>query len=277
MFKSITLLFVVLISLNAQADQQAILHQEEAEKTVAFLKKQNELILYCACCSRDTQTKMLLTKVSYECEASNWCKVRVEGTDVVTQETINKTIDLAYAWVNVEGVARNLAWEMGLNASPCTDPFDWETYELLPDQPKEVYDKEDAEYFETSFQELKKRLELDKGFTMETFESSKEFEVNKVELTKKIGTKSIIISQIGKDIEHRYTIPLDKLEDLAINEEGIEFDTMEDGVVMVEEFENDEVKVRMFYFVYTVPIPDVDDADLMHFGILWETHASMWK
>jgi hypothetical protein len=202
-----TLIFLFLaFGLNVQADQQAILSKAEAEKTVAFLEDHVEIILYCGCCSNDTYTKLALTKVSYECESSNWCRVRVQGVDVETQSELSKTIDLAYAWVNIDGVAKNLAWEVGLNADPCTPNFDWETFESIREVSEDVFDKNDAEAFQLSFKKLKKLLESETGFTLETFESNKQFVVEEVTLTSKPTMNSVVVSQIGGDFEHRYTI-----------------------------------------------------------------------
>jgi hypothetical protein len=53
-------------------------------------------------------------------------------------------------------------------------------------------------------------------------------------------------------------IQFNKIEALTKTEEGIEFDTLKDGVVMTEEFENSGVKFRAFYLICTIPIPNVN-------------------
>ena len=277
MLKSIVVFLFSIFTLCAQADQQAILSKEEAEKTIAFLEGHHQIILYCGCCSNDTRTKVVVSRISSECESSNWCEVRIEGVEASTQKEVNETIDLAYAWVNVNGVAKNLAWEIGLNADPCTPSFDWETYEPIHEASKETYDKSDAKAFQAAFKSLKKSLESETGFTLETFESKREFVVEKVTLTANSAERSVVVSQVGETIEHRYTIPLNKIELLTKNTEGIEFKTLKDGVVMVEEFVDSELKYRSFYLGCTVPIPNVSEHHLKQFEILVKSNASMAK
>ena len=96
MIKSILFCLFSMLAVGAQADQQAILTKEEAEKTVAFLESHKEIILFCGCCSNDTRDKILISRISYDCEYADWCQVRVEGVNTETNEEVNKRIDLAY-------------------------------------------------------------------------------------------------------------------------------------------------------------------------------------
>lgn len=271
-----TLIFLfAIIAFLSQADQQSVLFEEDAQRTVEYLQTQQEILLYCGCCSNDTYDKITLNEVSYECEASNWCRVRVKGINKVSGEEVDTSIDLAYAWVNVEGAARNLAWEVGLNSSPCVSSFDWETYEPIKKSYFISNDKQEIEEFERIFAQFKEKLESQKNFEQETFESGKTFVVNEVSVEKDVGRRAIVISHRGNTIEQRYIFPLHKIRSFELDESGILVSTKEDGAVTVEEFDQSKLKYRMFMYEQTIPILDSSEKEVEWLRSLSQNHHAM--
>ncbi|NVK65231.1 MAG: hypothetical protein HWE22_11630 [Flavobacteriales bacterium] len=273
-----SLIFLLgMITFFSHADQQSVLYEEDAQRTVEYLQTQQEIVLYCGCCSNDTYDKITLNEVSYECEASNWCRVRIQGVDQVSGDSVNRTIDLAYAWVNVEGVAQNLAWEVGLNSNPCSPSFDWETYKPIRKSYFISKDKKEIEEFEHTFAEFKEKLESQRNFEVETFDSGKTFVVNEVSVKKDLGRRAIVISHKGDSIEQQYIFPLHKIESIELDESGILVSTKEDGVVTVEEFDQSKLKYRMFWFEYTIPVLDVTEKEVEWLRSLSQNHHAMTK
>lgn len=273
---SLIFLFAIIAFLS-QADQQSVLFEEDAQRTVEYLQTQQEIVLFCGCCTNDTYDKIALNEVTYECEGSNWCRVRIQGIDRTSGESVNRTIDLAYAWVSVDGVAQNLAWEMGLNADPCSDRFDWETYEPITEPYFVSNEKKEIEDFERNFMLFKDKLESQVDFEGETFESEMKFVINEVSVEKDFGRRAIVISHIGDSIEQRYTFPLHKIESFELDESGIQVSTREDGVVTVEEFDQTKLKYRMFWFERIIPIPNAGEKELEYLRNMSKNHHAMSK
>jgi hypothetical protein len=121
--KHIILAFGLIIScLTAKADQLAWISLEQAQEATEFLKKQKQVILWCACCDNDTKSMVLIASISYKQVSGDFYQVVLEGK---TQDgrTITMGLDLAYVHVNVNGEAQCLGTVLEYECDPCTEPF----------------------------------------------------------------------------------------------------------------------------------------------------------
>jgi len=272
-----------LSTFTSQADQLSWIRKPAAEKAVAFLEKQKQIILYCACCEGDPKTKVKLTDVYYEkaepdSPNSPFYKVVVKGTNVATDEKVDESIDLAYAWVKVKGVAKNLGWHLDMTCDPCSPSFNWETNEIVLAVAKGKYKRNDKLAFENSFLKIKEAMEREVGFSRSKFESRTTlFKVTRVVVEADYHAKSIIIHHYGGKIEQRYSFKLEKVKEITMNQGGLVIKTKEDGKITKEEFDDTELKYRMFAAYVQIETGDLDIKLQKHFNVLLETYASMPK
>jgi|GEM_PF-2102470 len=277
------LVFFTLSTFTSQADQLSWIRKPAAEKAVAFLEKQKEIILYCACCIVEPKMKVKLTDVYYEkAEPDNpkspFYKVMVKGTNVATAEPVNESIDLAYAWVKVKGNAVNLGWHLDMTCDPCSPSFSWETNEIVLAVAKGKYKRNDKLAFENSFLKIKEAMEREVGFSRSKFESRTTlFKVTRVVVEADYHAKSIIIHHYGGDIEQRYSFKLEKVKEISMNMGSISVKMKEDGKITKEEFDDTELKYRMFATYVQIETGELDIKLQKHFNVLLETYASMPK
>jgi hypothetical protein len=123
--KTILIILITCILSNvAKADQWMYLNIDQARAATDYLRKEKQLILWCACCSDETSTMVDITSVNYYHVDGDFYFVVVEGT-TSTGESVKQFVDLAYVHVNVHGKAKCLAQELKINCDPCTKPFKW--------------------------------------------------------------------------------------------------------------------------------------------------------
>jgi hypothetical protein len=280
-FKLVILSIFLLVTLTASADQLAWIKKPAAEKAVAFLKKQKQIILYCGCCVGEPKTKVNLSNVHYEkAEPDNpkstFYKVVVVGTNTATDEKVDESIDLAYAWIKVKGNAVNLGWHLDMTCDPCSPAFNWETNDLISTLAAGKYKVNDEKVFEHSFLEIKKALEVGVGFYRPKFESrTTMIKVSRVELEADFHSKSIIIHHHGEGVEQRYSIQLKKVGEITINMGSISVKMKEDGKIIKEEFDDTELKYRMFAEYVEIETGELDIKLLKNFNVLLDTYRSM--
>ena len=96
MKKIFLLIFIILSSVNANADQLACLSESTANQASEVIKQQDTIVLFCGCCDGDVPqiVKVLGTKVIKDCLFEV----------VVTYETMDgeiksESVDLAYVWM----------------------------------------------------------------------------------------------------------------------------------------------------------------------------------
>ena len=109
--------------LVSKADQLAYLTESQAIKAVSFLKKQKQVILWCACCDDDAQQLISISDVGYRYTGSDdFYEVYVEGTDDTgTKKTYD--LDLAYVHYLLMKKAYCVGKVLGFECDPCTEPF----------------------------------------------------------------------------------------------------------------------------------------------------------
>jgi hypothetical protein len=124
--KAIIISFLLIFSnFIAKADQLEWVTKSQAEQAVNYLKKQSELILWCACCTDDIAERVMLKKVYYEkVENSDYYQVFIEGSNEMGDD-IKKGIDLAYVHVKIGKNAVALGRVLKFKCDPCTKPFAW--------------------------------------------------------------------------------------------------------------------------------------------------------
>jgi|GEM_PF-1191044 len=123
------LIFILLISfltLSVQANQLLLMSAENAEKAAAYINKQKEIILYCACCNNDRALKVNVAEAAVETYQNLGTGVRLKGSDQ-DRNVIDQFVDLAQVWVKFKGVGVNLGKVMNLRCDPCASSLDWKT------------------------------------------------------------------------------------------------------------------------------------------------------
>ncbi len=115
--------FIILTG-NAGADQLAYLTRSQAEKAVTFLKEQKTVLLFCGCCSNDRKVivdvkDVYMAHAGYE----DYYEVFIEGFNGENQ--IKQAIDLAYVFINKEGIASAVGVELDMECDPCVENMQW--------------------------------------------------------------------------------------------------------------------------------------------------------
>jgi|GEM_PF-309820 len=141
-------LMAILLCLTTtlKADQLAYLSFKDADRAAQFIKTQKEVIDFCGCCDNANLTRIgvsnaLPVYTGYE----DFYEIHIEGydlTDESSKHQIFKSIDLAYLYVNIDGVAYDVGQELGLECDPCIASFDWHTLEPV----EEFVEIEDIDY-----------------------------------------------------------------------------------------------------------------------------------
>lgn len=129
------ILFFVSITTFSKADQYACLTDEMAKQASDLMHDEKELVVFCNPCSNLPKQKIKLDSVRLEktryCNGMVAYGLVIEGN--AKGEKIREELDLAYTWLNVEGVGRNVALMMNLPVYDVGEPFFWKslkTYEL---------------------------------------------------------------------------------------------------------------------------------------------------
>ena len=107
------------------ADQLAWISEEQAQKTVQYIKDNNikSVVLWCACCDNDSKMKIKVSRVSYkQVEGQPYYEVWLEGKDKEGKR-LKQAVDLAYVHVKIEGEYNCLGKLLEFECDPCTKPF----------------------------------------------------------------------------------------------------------------------------------------------------------
>lgn len=126
MKRCITMLCVLLVSHFAKADQLALVSREQAEKAVAYLKKESVAILWCSCCESDTMKRVTINEVFVkQTENGKYYSVVLKGRDEQGKE-VEEYLDLAYIFVKKGNKGQALGKVLKFDCDPCVSPFNWE-------------------------------------------------------------------------------------------------------------------------------------------------------
>jgi hypothetical protein len=118
-------LFLFFVLATSKADQLAYLTKEQAKTATAFLKKQAEVLIWCACCDNDPIQVVKVTKVRFKSvKYKQYYQISLKGVDK-SGKTRKEELDLAYVFINKNGKAYCVGKELGYKCDPCTGVFEW--------------------------------------------------------------------------------------------------------------------------------------------------------
>lgn len=133
MKKRILSFLLLLITFYCQADQLELLTKEQAIKATDLLRKQSEIISWCACCNLEDGgkketiqiSKVYIKKVDLNSNQLENYFVVIEGKNADNNENFNRNVDLAYIHINKNGNWFCVGKELGFECDPCTKSFFW--------------------------------------------------------------------------------------------------------------------------------------------------------
>lgn len=126
MKKCFTILCFLLIAGFAKADQLALITHAQAEKAVAYLKKETSVILWCSCCEGDPMKRITINEVFIkETENGKYYSVVLKGRDEDGKE-VEEYLDLAYVFVKKGSKGQSLGKVLKFECDPCVKPFNWD-------------------------------------------------------------------------------------------------------------------------------------------------------
>jgi hypothetical protein len=147
------ILTLLICSFHAEADQYQIVSEEDAIVAVELLNGQTDVISWCDCCGPyDENFKYIqVQSASYDfaSENGNDCYVFLYGYDEFG-EWFEEAIDLAYIFIADGDWAVRLSDYIGLEASPCSEPFGYyDYYPFTIDEPSAYEDEyvTDEDYY----------------------------------------------------------------------------------------------------------------------------------
>jgi hypothetical protein len=109
----------------AQADQLAWITEEQAVKAVAFLRKQESLLMYCGCCNEHDAQMVKVLDVNYkETPGGEYFEVYVTGLNQ-RGEKVTLPLDLAYVYFKKKKKVVNVGRHLGFECNPCNQPKSW--------------------------------------------------------------------------------------------------------------------------------------------------------
>lgn len=110
-------LFFFIGTFNASADQLAYISKREAKQAKKLLKTFDAVVLYCGCCSGDTEKRAFISKVKVSKTGyEKFYEVILTYVDEDGKE-ISEGIDLAYVWD--ENKKQTIGEILGLDHDPC--------------------------------------------------------------------------------------------------------------------------------------------------------------
>ena len=122
MKKILCIVVMLSLALVSKADQLAYVSEAQAKKATEFLKKQKEVIFWCACCDDDVPQVITISKVYYEHTGyKDFYQVFIEDKDQQIHE-----LDLAYVHYMVKDKAHCVGIALEFECDPCTEPFDFD-------------------------------------------------------------------------------------------------------------------------------------------------------
>lgn len=119
MKKTLLLTLILFSALSySKADQLSYLSKEQAQRATAFLQKQAEIIIWCACCDNEPKLLVKVSKVYFErTEDKRFYHIFLVGIDSAGKK-IKQEIDLAYIHINKNGKGYCVGKELGLKCDP---------------------------------------------------------------------------------------------------------------------------------------------------------------
>ena len=126
--KYLILFTLSLLSLFAQADQYSCLNDYVANKALPLLQQQKEIVLYCGGCVDNSFRKIEVDSV-YLMNDDGCLRMFVEGKLIHEKnKTIKTSIDLAYTWINENGLTKNLCVALSLPVIMEDEKFYWKNF-----------------------------------------------------------------------------------------------------------------------------------------------------
>lgn len=115
-------IFIIVSFSYTKADQLAYISKEQADETVALLKKEKNLTLYCGCCNNDSpkQVKIVNIYARYTGFGEFYEVIidyKVKGSSKIQQTAL----DLAYVWIKEKNKFITVAELMKYNYRACKD------------------------------------------------------------------------------------------------------------------------------------------------------------
>lgn len=149
--KKIFLFTLFLFSLTAYADQWYVLSYDQAREAKNLLDKQSYLVTFCGCCDNDPKQLIEIKKVEIEkWKSSNKNEdlyfVKIDGTNASTNQPFSEGVDLAYVHILSEGLASNVAGNLGWEVDACTEPFPFDVKDVKKNRKKNKKNKELSYY-----------------------------------------------------------------------------------------------------------------------------------
>jgi len=114
-------LMLLLLTNFVKADQLEWITKSEAERAVEVIKKQKKLILYCACCTGDTQELVKIKSAEIQYTGSEDYYTVLISFVGENGEKQSQTIDLAYVWTNSKSQKQTIGQLLSLDHDPCSD------------------------------------------------------------------------------------------------------------------------------------------------------------
>jgi hypothetical protein len=125
MKRSMIMLCLLMATFFAKADQLAALTREQAEKAVAYLKKESTVILWCSCCENESMKRITVNEVFTKADKNGkYYSVVVKGRDEEGNE-VEEYVDLAYVFVKKGKKGQSLGKVLKFKCDPCVSPFNW--------------------------------------------------------------------------------------------------------------------------------------------------------
>ena len=126
MKRSVIVLSLLFSSFFAKADQLASLTLEQAEKAVAYLKKEAVVVLWCSCCKDDPLRRVTVSEVFMKISKDgSYYSVVLKGRDENGKQ-IEEYLDLAYVFVKKKSKGQSLGKVLKFKCDPCVPPFYWD-------------------------------------------------------------------------------------------------------------------------------------------------------
>ena len=112
------LLAALTVSLSAQADQLAYVSKKQAKKAAKFLGKAEGVVLWCGCCEeRKIAVEVRKARFQFTGHEKYWEVVLTYYDD--RGKLKERTVDLAYVWVDYKGEKKTMGEVMKLEHDPC--------------------------------------------------------------------------------------------------------------------------------------------------------------
>lgn len=120
---NVLIIFMLLLSSSAKADQLAWISLDKAKEATELLKEQKNVILWCACCSNEEPVLLTIENVYYKkVNHKDFYQVVVEGRDK-KGTYLTENVDLAYVHLLHKNFYITVGQYLGYDCDPCTDAF----------------------------------------------------------------------------------------------------------------------------------------------------------